>query len=70
MLSGDAGYEGSLYIGAIFGKNANDVWDQNDLMWELLGEKGYTIPGKIMQCVIMRDYKQLWYIEKLSYFPD
>ncbi len=40
------------------------------IMWELLGEEGYTIPGKIMQCVRMRDYKQLWYMEKLSYYPD
>ncbi len=46
------------------------MWSQNKKMWELLGEEGVAIFQKLMDITNRRDYKQFWYSEKLSYYPE
>jgi len=69
MITGDLGYEGSVYIGVLYGKSPEDLWSQNKKMWELLGEEGVAIFQKWMNLASKRDYKQFWYLKELSYFP-
>jgi hypothetical protein len=70
MITGDLGYEGSVYIGVLQGKSPEDVWSQNKKMWELLDEEGGAIFQKWMSLTSKRDFKQIWYSEKLSYSPE
>lgn len=70
MLVGDIGYEGSVYIGALKGKDPVDFWSQNQKMWELLGDEGAVIFQKMGSLVRKREFKQFWYSEELSYIPE
>ena len=70
MLAGDIGFEGSTFIGAVFGRNPADFWSQNEKMCELLGEDGSRMFRKWMGYVTKREWKQFWHLEKLSYFPE
>ena len=70
MLSGDIGFEGSVYIGALKGKDGIDFRTQNQKMWELLGEDGSAIFHNMLSLLRKRESKQFWYSEKLSYFPE
>ena len=70
IYSGDVGYEGSVYFGALFGSDREDLYSQNEKMWELLGEEGTEIFQKWMSLVYKRDFKQFWYLKELSYSPE
>jgi len=70
MIKGDLGFEGSVYIGVVYGKSAADMWSQNKKMWELLGEEGGAIFQKWIGISNKRDYKQFWHSERLSYYPE
>jgi hypothetical protein len=70
MLADDLGFEGSTLIGVLYGKDPADFWSQNRKMWELLGEEGQKMVQKWMSYVRKREYKQFWYFEKLSYYPN
>ena len=70
MVSGDIGYEGSVYIGALIGKDGMDYRVQNQKMWELMGDEGVAIYKKMMSLLRKRESKELWYSEELSYFPQ
>ena len=70
MLAGDIGYEGSVYIAALKGKDGVDFRIQNQKMWELMGDEGAAIFQKMGSLLRKRESKQFWYLEKLSYFPD
>ncbi len=69
MLEGDLGFEGSTYIGVLYGKNPADFWTQNRKMWELIGEEGQEIFNKWMSYIRKREFKQFWHLEGLSYSP-
>lgn len=69
MLKGDIGYEGSVCIGALKGKDVSDFRAQNKKMWELLGEEGRSIFRNLMSMLRKRDFKEFWYMEKLTYIP-
>jgi len=70
MLTGDVGYEGSVYIGALKGKDAVDFRLQNKKMWEKVGEKGVAIFKNFESLLRKRESKEFWYSEKLSYIPE
>lgn len=70
MLIGDIGYEGSVYIGALNGKDGVDFRLQNQKMWELMGDEGAAIFQKMMSMLRKRESKQFWYSEELSYIPE
>jgi hypothetical protein len=70
MLLGDIGYEGSVYIGALKGKDGVDFRVQNQKMWKLMGEEGSAIFQKMMSMLRKRESKQFWYSEELSYVPE
>ena len=70
ISTGDIGYEGSVYLGTLFGSSPKDFWSQNEKMWELLGEEGTEIFQKWMSLIWKRDFKQFWYLEELSYTPE
>ena len=70
MLTGDIGYEGSVYIGALKGKDPVDFRVQNQKMWELMGAEGSAIFQKMMSLLRKRESKEFWYSEELSYIPE
>ena len=67
---GELGTEGYFYMGVIFGKSPADMWAQNEVMWELLGEEGRQMFKEMRNYVKRRDFKQVWYVKELSYDPD
>ena len=67
---GELGLDGYFYMGVIFGKSPADLWAQNEKMWELLGEDGTQLFHEMRKITKRRDYKQFWYMEKLSYSPE
>lgn len=70
VYTGDLGFEGSVYFGVLFGSDRADMWSQNEKMWELLGEEGTEFFQKWMSLVYKREFKQFWFVEELSYFPE
>ena len=70
MLIGDIGYEGSVYIGALKGKDGVDFRLQNQKMWELMGDEGAAIFQKMMSMLRKRESKQFWYMENLTFLPE
>jgi hypothetical protein len=70
MLYGDLGYEGSVYIGALVGKDPMDFRTQNQKMWELMGEDATAIFQKWMTLLRKREHKEFWYVKELSYIPE
>ena len=67
---GELGTEGYFYMGVIFGKSPADMWAQNEVMWELLGEEGRQMFKEMRNYVKRRDFKQFWYVKELSYEPE
>lgn len=70
MLTGDIGYEGSVYIGALKGKDPVDMRLQNQKMWGLMGDEGAALFQDLMSLLRKRESKEFWYLEELSYFPE
>ena len=67
---GELGLDGYFYMGVIFGKSPADLWAQNEVMWELLGEEGSQLFNEMRQNIKKRDFKQFWYMKELSYDPE
>lgn len=67
---GELGLDGYFYMGVLFGKSPADLWAQNEVMWELLGEEGNQLFNGMRKCLKKRDFKQFWYMKKLSYNPE
>ena len=70
MLTGDLGYDGSIYIVALYGKNPADFWTQNEKMSEQMGEEGQKIFQQWVSLAKKREYKQFWKVERLSYVAE
>ena len=70
MLTGDVGYEGSVYIGALKGKDAIDFRTSNQRMTDLIGEEWMDIFRKALTLTWKRESKEFWYLPDLSYFPE
>lgn len=70
MMKGDLGLEGSVYMGVVYGKDAEDMWSQNKKMWEQMGDEGSAIFQKWMAITDKREFKQFWNSKKLSYKPE
>ena len=66
---GELGLDGYCYMGVIFGKSPADLWAQNEVMWELLGEEGSQLFNEMRKNIKKRDFKQFWYMKELSYDP-
>ena len=67
---GELGLDGYFYMGVIFGKSPADLWAQNEVMWELLGEEGSQLFNEMRKNIKKRDFKHFWYVKKLSYNPE
>ena len=67
---GELGLDGYFYMGVIFGKSPADLWTQNEVMWELLGKEGRQLFNEMRKYTKKRDFKQFWYMKKLSYDPE
>jgi hypothetical protein len=67
---GELGQDGYFYMGVIFGKSPADLWAQNEVMWELLGEEGGQMFNEMRQNIKKRDFRQFWYMKELSYDPE
>lgn len=67
---GELGLDGYFYMGVIFGKSPADLWAQNEVMWELLGEEGSQVFNEMRKYIKKRDFKQFWHMKKLSYDPE
>ncbi len=70
FYTGRLGTKRPFYFSLGFGKDAADFWAANEKMWEELGEEGGELYRKFVSLVEKRDFKQFWYIESLSYYPD
>lgn len=70
MLTGDVGYEGSLYIVVLYGKHPADFWTQNKKMSELMGEEGQKIFQQWVSLTKKREYRQFWKVERLTYVAE
>lgn len=67
---GELGLDGYFYMGVLFGKSPADLWAQNEVMWELLGEEGRQLFVEMRKYTKKRDFKQFWFMKGLSYDPD
>jgi hypothetical protein len=66
---GELGTDGYFYLGAIFGSSPADLWAQNEVMMQLMGEDGGQLFNEMRQYIKKRDFKQFWYMKELSYDP-
>lgn len=68
MLQGMLGTESPMYIFALFGKDANDMMQQNQKMWQSFGEDGEKLYQKVLPLLRDREKIEFWYRRDLSYF--
>ena len=69
MFTGDLGFEGSVYIGALKGIDPIDFRASNQRMIDLIGEEWIEIFRKALTLTWKRESKEFWYLPDLSYFP-
>ncbi len=67
---GDLGYEATAYLWTLYGNSIADLWTENEKLWETLGEEGQEHNQKTLSLLKKREFKQFWYVKKLSYTPD
>jgi len=67
---GTIGNEQPVYFGIGAAKNMSEFYDENNKMWEKLGEEGSQLYDKLMHCIRKREIKSGFYRKDLSYFPD
>jgi hypothetical protein len=67
---GDLGYEATAYLWTLYGKSPADLWTENEKLWETLGEEGQKLNQEALSLLNKREFKQFWYSEELSYFPE
>jgi len=67
---GDLGYEATAYLWTLYGKSPADLWAQNEVLWELLGEEGSQLFNGMRKYTKKRDFKQFWHMKELSYDPE
>lgn len=70
MLQGMLGTESPMYIFALFGKDANDMMQQNQKMWQSFGEDGMKLYQKVLPLLRDREKIEFWYRRDLSYTKE
>jgi len=69
-LQGMLGTESPMYIFALFGKDANDMMQQNKKMWDSSGEDGMKLYQKILPLLRDREKIEFWFRRDLSYTKE
>lgn len=70
LLSGIIGTENPMSVGVLFGKDANDLMDQNRKMWDSFGEEGSEMYKKMIPLLRNREKVEFWYRRDLSYYKE
>jgi hypothetical protein len=70
ILNGMVGTENPMYIGALFGKDANDLMEQNKKMWQSFGEEGSDLYQRMIPLLRDREKMEFWFRRDLWYTKE
>ena len=70
MLQGIVGTENPMFVGALFGKNSNDMMQQNKKMWNSFGDEGSEMYQKMIPLLRGREKIEFWFRRDLSHFKE
>jgi len=70
ILNGMVGTENPMYVGSLFGKDANDMMQQNQKMWQSFGEEGSELYQRMIPLLRDREKMEFWLRLDLSYYKE
>ena len=70
ILNGMVGTENPMYVGALFGKDANDMMEQNQKMWQSFGDEGSELYQRMIPLLRDREKMEFWFRRGLSYYKE